>query len=395
MAGTPSSTVGRQGAGTTPPGFGFSQDFFNSLIGMANNNPFPVYQGQIDPGLSPTLQNIMQQAQGMSQQGAPSIFQGIQGSLGSFLNPQFQNPNLRIPQGYSDYFGMNPQQQLFGGQQLGGLGFSGPVGMPGSPGASDPNQPFSNVSNMGPGVNGSTGNPPSTWGSGPGLDMSGRAPLVPGGANTSMPLATPGQQAAAGSAGPTPAPSPPVGGSQPSAPPQGQGGYTTGTPTPYSSPFANTAPGQGWSQAQGDAYLKDLMQHQYGAGGSAGFGGGSTAPGTQGGILSSFGFAAPQQASGVQTAWNMGEGTNRGQMRIDPATGEAQILMGAGQGGPSPYSWQKFDPMNYGQVQNAEMFGRYGNNWTSGGAAGQYAGHTAFGAGDNQQNVYDSYYGVH
>jgi len=385
MAGTPSTTVPSQGAGVQAPGYGFSRDFFNSLMGVSQN-PFPVYQGQIDPGLSPTLQNIIQQAQGMSQQGAPSIFQGIQGSLGSFLNPQFQNPNLRIPQGYSDYFNMNPQQQLFGGGQLGAQGFSGPVGMPGPAGPSmDPNQPFSNVSNMGS-SNGqpSTGNAPSAWGSSP-VDMSGRAPLTP----------SVGSSGAAGGEGNMGAPhiDPTTGtmASQASAATAPQGAWPSGytPPAPGSAPTSwdGSGPG-GWTAADGAAYTKSLLG-AYAPGGSAGFGtGGGNA------VLDKYGLADPTQASGVQTAWNMGAGANRGQTRIDPATGQAQIMMGTGGGGES-YSWQPFDPSNYGMVQNAEMYQRYGNNWTSGGAAGQYAGHTALQPGQNQQQTYDAYYSAH
>ena len=91
--GTPGQTQVHQTAGSKPPGFNFARDFFNSLGGIAQN-PYPTYQGQIDPGLSPTLQNLMRQAQGYSQAGPPEIMAGVQGSLGRFMNPSFMNrPN--------------------------------------------------------------------------------------------------------------------------------------------------------------------------------------------------------------------------------------------------------------------------------------------------------------
>jgi hypothetical protein len=73
-----------------------------------------------------------------------------------------------------------------------------------------------------------------------------------------------------------------------------------------------------------------------------------------------------QRMAGAKTAWNMGGGANRGELRKNPATGQLEILMGTGAGGES-YGWQPFDPNNFGHVQNAAMFQRYGANWTAGG----------------------------
>lgn len=107
-----------------------------------------------------------------------------------------------------------------------------------------------------------------------------------------------------------------------------------------------------------------------------------------------------QRAPGVQTAWDMAGGANRGQLRIDPITGQQQIFMGSGQGGDT-YSWQGYDPNNLGQRQNAELFQRYGPNWTSGsGATSMHGSDIAgiltehLGRQPTQQEVYDQYYGV-
>jgi hypothetical protein len=106
------------------------------------------------------------------------------------------------------------------------------------------------------------------------------------------------------------------------------------------------------------------------------------------------------QAQGVQTAWDMGAGANRGQLRRNPQTGAMEILMGSGMGGES-YAWQPYDQGNLGQRQNAELFQRYGPSWSSGsGATSMHSADIAqvlteqLGRQPTQQEVYDQYYGV-
>lgn len=132
--GSPGQTQVHQTAGSKPPGFNFARDFFNSLGGIAQN-PYPTYQGQLDPGLSPTMQNVLRQAQGYAQSGPPEILAGVQGSLGRFMNPNFTNTAARFGQGYPDYFNQNPNQTVYNGGAPGGLqgvfGAQGPAGMGG------------------------------------------------------------------------------------------------------------------------------------------------------------------------------------------------------------------------------------------------------------------------
>jgi hypothetical protein len=103
---------------------------------------------------------------------------------------------------------------------------------------------------------------------------------------------------------------------------------------------------------------------------------------------------------GAQTHHEMYGGANRGQTRINPQTGKQEIYMGTGQGGES-YSWQNYDPNNWGQKQNADMFGRYGTNWTSGsGATSMHSGDISqvlreqLGREPTWQETNDVYYGV-
>lgn len=118
--GTPGTTTTQQAPGTKPPGYQFARDFYNSL-GQITSNPFPTYQGNLDPGLSPTLQNLLRQAQGYAQSGPPEILAGVQGSLGQFMNPSFANPVARMQFGAPDYFDQNPNQTVYNGGTVNGL----------------------------------------------------------------------------------------------------------------------------------------------------------------------------------------------------------------------------------------------------------------------------------
>lgn len=141
--GSPGTTTVAQAPGTKPPGYQFARDFFNSL-GNITSNPFPTYQGQLDPGLSPTLQNLMRMAQGYAQSGPPEILAGVQGSLGQFMNPSYANPVARFQFGAPDYFNQDPNQTVFNGGTVNGL-----AGVFGQTGSSMPGTEVQGQSQMG------------------------------------------------------------------------------------------------------------------------------------------------------------------------------------------------------------------------------------------------------
>ena len=124
MAGTPPQTQVHQGAGGgtgASPGFDWAKGFFSSLPGVFAQQYPSAYPGQLDPGLSPTMQQVLRQAQGFASQGPSSNLQGIQGTLGSFMSPNFINPQLRATQGYPDYYHTDPNAPTFGGGTVGQL----------------------------------------------------------------------------------------------------------------------------------------------------------------------------------------------------------------------------------------------------------------------------------
>lgn len=142
MAGTPPKVNVQQasGGGSGPsPGYDWAKGFFSSLPGVFNS-PYPSqYPGQLDPGMSPTMQNVIRQAQGYGTSPQPSVLQGAQGTLGSFMSPNFINPQMRAGMGYPDYYHTDPGAPTYGGGTVGQLPGFNPVtgggGMQGPSGA--------------------------------------------------------------------------------------------------------------------------------------------------------------------------------------------------------------------------------------------------------------------
>ena len=104
LLGTPGTTTVGQTPSLRPPGYQQAGQIFNWLLGLTNQ-PFPTYQGQVDPGLSPTMQDLIRRSQGYASAGPSEFLQGVQGRLGQFMNPNFLNPQTRIFGGATDYSG--------------------------------------------------------------------------------------------------------------------------------------------------------------------------------------------------------------------------------------------------------------------------------------------------
>jgi hypothetical protein len=299
MAGQQPQTQTHQApGGQASPGYGWAKGFFNSLPGVTQN-PYPGYQGQLDPGLSPTMQNAIRMSQGYSQAGPPEILQGAQGSLGRFMTPSFMDPRMRLPMGSPNLFGANPNQKMFGGGPLGqlGQGFSGMQNTTGG-GLMNQQMPQFGGNQMG------GGRMPNPFGmqsmTGPGLQSGG-------GVGQRMPWS--------------------------GAPPQD---------------FQWGGGGGGMQSVNGGGLQSGGPSMSYATGG--GLQGGPSAPGQYQGQV------------GAQTAWDMGNQANRGQVQ------NGQIFLGGGQGGESG-QWQTYDPNNWGHKQTADLFNRYGSNWASGSGA--------------------------
>lgn len=130
FADTPPQYDIRFAGGGKPPMFNFAKslgDYLKQFMGAS----LPSYQGQIDPGLSPTMMNLGSMLQQRSMAPTPIGLSMAQGSLGKYMNPNFANATARSQFGAPSYFGFNPNQQTYGGtpmSEFSQLGMSGPMG---------------------------------------------------------------------------------------------------------------------------------------------------------------------------------------------------------------------------------------------------------------------------
>ena len=94
-----------------PPGWDFAKAFFDQIAPQLMNQQKPSYQGQVDPGLSPTMQNVIRGAQTFSQSPVPNSLEQASGTLGAFQNFD------KLP-GSDFQYQMDPSHQaMYGFQQ--------------------------------------------------------------------------------------------------------------------------------------------------------------------------------------------------------------------------------------------------------------------------------------
>ncbi len=162
--------------GFRAPGFGFAKDLAGYLKGLIGT-PAPSYGGQVDPGMSPTMQTLGRLTQGYSTSPAPQIMGQVAGTLGRYMNPTFGSPVDGLNRTIS-----NP----FGGASPGGRPGIMPGGSPG-PTLGGGRVPLPGGSS-GSGFNGfETQSPFGSQGGGSGFAMEGFTP--PGFAGGAPPMA--------------------------------------------------------------------------------------------------------------------------------------------------------------------------------------------------------------
>lgn len=114
--------------GFRAPGFGFAKDLAGYLKGLIGQ-PAPSYGGQVDPGMSPTMQTLGRMTQGYSTSPAPQIMGQVAGTLGRYMNPTLGSPVDGLNRTISNPFGgaspggrpgimpgSNPEPTLGGGR---------------------------------------------------------------------------------------------------------------------------------------------------------------------------------------------------------------------------------------------------------------------------------------
>jgi hypothetical protein len=314
VLGTPGQAQVHQAAGTKPPGFGMARDVYATLMRlMESGTPFPTYQGNLDPGLSPTLQNSLRMAQGYAGSSPQEALAGVNGSIGRFMNPNYSNPSGSPGQGLGGSMpsgggGPTPPwapssqggpQMGRGGQRPGmsGGGMTPPpmpqggggMSMGGMMGPNVPAKPPGGfVGGAGGGGWGAPGGqsnqsppwaPPQPQGGGPGMDFKGGGRFPLGGGGQPPPYTGPPNLPYGNDGRPMQIPGPPQGVPQLSWP-GGQGGLTGMPSQPSWGTMAGGQPGidpvgpppqatqGGYPGGDIMAYLRTFLQNQQQGGGA-------------------------------------------------------------------------------------------------------------------------------
>lgn len=312
--GAPAQTTTQLVGGYRPPMSGFAGQFgqfLQSLIGQ----PMPGYAGPLDPGLSPTLQNLISLGQGYSSSAMPEIWGQVNGNLGRFMSPSWGGPSSSFPQLVSPPFTQTSH---------------GPYG----PSAPGPPPTGGGPYPMGP-------RPPWPWGAGAQPTGGGASGQPPG---TSAPLYAPTAQLESGG-GPS-SPSAPginaLGGGRIPSPFGGGTGTLLNRPLP--SGAGPPAPQLGM---RGGLPGGGMMFPPGGVGSRP-------VPGQPGGFNGGIMLRPPQ-----------GSAADGGYGALRPGPGGQQILTGGG--------WQPYNPSDPGQALWARRNQQYGADWWRG--QGQGGGH--------------------
>jgi hypothetical protein len=89
-----------------PANYNFASAFFNQIMPQLMGGALPTYPGNIDPGLSQTMQTAIRMAQGYAQSPAPYALGQAGGTLGGFMNPQMANVGWGTQQPRPSYMTM-------------------------------------------------------------------------------------------------------------------------------------------------------------------------------------------------------------------------------------------------------------------------------------------------
>lgn len=188
------------------PGQGFAEQWWQNFAPWMLTTPMPSYPGQVDPGLSPSMQALIRQGQNFMSTPTPNISGMAAGLLGPYMQPpqgfsfqdswaggslkNFGSPTITDP---SSFLGppRDPTQPWTGGAQPGPWGRGG--GMPGLP--SLPSPMAGSVDGQGPTINMQPGANGGPWSMPQGVGGVGPGPPMgpPGGGPpmTNMPSLAP------------------------------------------------------------------------------------------------------------------------------------------------------------------------------------------------------------
>ena len=142
ISGTPAQTTTTYPDPIYPANYDFATSFFNNIVPQLMGGSLPTYPGNVDPGLSQTMQTAIRMAQGYAQSPAPYSLGQAGGTLGGFMSPNMssvgwgmsqprpsymnmpQNPGGAYPGSYNPWQNMS-QEQSYGYGSSGQSPFGG------------------------------------------------------------------------------------------------------------------------------------------------------------------------------------------------------------------------------------------------------------------------------
>lgn len=135
-----------------PPGFNYSKNFFNQFLPQFSGMEYPGYNRPLDPGMSPTMQNLLRMSQGFATSPGSSVLQGAEHTLGQFMGGSGMNigtPGYSPPQDY----GLGYHRGQIGGQPSTNPSLR-PAGQPAPGGSGGLNPSFGGFGGFGGGWSG-------------------------------------------------------------------------------------------------------------------------------------------------------------------------------------------------------------------------------------------------
>lgn len=145
LMGTPAQTTVNYPDPIYPANYDFASAFFKQIMPQLMGGALPTYPGNVDPGLSQTMQTAIRMAQGYAQSPAPYSLGQAGGTLGAYMNPQMASAGWGTSQPRPSYMTM-PQNP--GGQYPGSYNPWANMQQPYGYGASN-SSPFGGFAQMG------------------------------------------------------------------------------------------------------------------------------------------------------------------------------------------------------------------------------------------------------
>lgn len=93
---SPTSTPVQVAPPQYPPGYAFSESFFDQVLPQLLNTPYPRFGGEVDPGLSPTMAALLRGGQTHASAPFSDQFNQAGATMGGLMNVNYENPMASV-----------------------------------------------------------------------------------------------------------------------------------------------------------------------------------------------------------------------------------------------------------------------------------------------------------